>query len=134
MSHERRMSVQAGLCRKHLMVAATVGCALASSTAMAQSTFGAGTEIVIPTVANIAIYQTTVFVRNPNPAPITLDVRYYQSINGTAPSGLRACSQVLLAANQSSSFDLGAQCSLNNTDDNFGMIVLDDSAGTNPFF
>jgi hypothetical protein len=61
-------------------------------------------------------------------------VRYYQSINGTAPSGLRACSQVSLPANQSSSFDLGTQCGLNNTDDNFGMLVLADSAATNPFF
>jgi len=134
MSHERRMSVPAGLCSKRLMVAAAVGCALATSTATAQSTFGSGTKIVFPTVANISVYQTTVFVRNPNPGPITLDVRYYQSINGTAPSGLRACSQVSLLANQSSRFDLGAQCSLNNTDDNFGMLVLEDSAATNPFF
>jgi hypothetical protein len=116
------------------MVAVAVAGALAASTAMAQSTFGAGTEIVIPTVANISVYQTTVFVRNPNPGPITLDVRYYQSINGTAPSGLRACSQVSLPANQSSSFDLGTQCGLNNTDDNFGMLVLADSAATSPFF
>ena len=134
MSHERRMSVKAGLCSTHLIVAAAVGCALATSTAMAQSTFGSGTQIVIPTVANISVYQTTVFVRNPNPGPITLNVLYYQSINGTAPSGLRACSQVSLLANQSSNFDLGAQCGLNNTDDNFGMLVLEDSAATNPFF
>src|SRR5678816_2823493 len=134
MSQERRMSGPAGTCRKYAIVAAAVTATLSVTAAIAQSTFGAGTEIVIPTVANISVYQTTVFVRNPNPGPITLDVRYYQSINGTAPSGLRACSQVSLLAGQSSSFDLGTQCGLNNTDDNFGMLVLADSAATNPFF
>jgi len=133
MSYEHRKSVSAVVCWKHALAAA-VGCAIAASTASAQSTFGAATEIVIPTVANISVYQTTVFVRNPNPGPITLDVRYYQSVDGTAPSGLRVCSQISLPAGQSSNFDLGAQCGLNNTDDNFGMIVLADTTATNPFF
>ena len=116
------------------LVAAAVGCALSSVSASAQTSFASGTEIIVPTVANISVYHSTIFVRNPNAGPITLDVRYYQSNQGTAPTGLRACAQLTVQANQSLNFDLGAQCGLNGTDDDFGMLILDDSAGTNPFF
>jgi hypothetical protein len=37
-------------------------------------------------------YHTTVSVRNPNVGPITLNVRYIQSNNGTAPTGERSVS------------------------------------------
>jgi len=102
----------------------------------AQTTAGSGTVVVIPTAANISAYATEVFVRNPNDTSITLNVRYYQSNDGTPPAGLRACSQVTLPAATSLSFDLGAQCGLNNTSDNFGMFVLEDAASPkiHPFF
>ena len=134
MSGARNKSSMAKLRRHYLLAAAAVGCALGSIPAAAQTSFASGTEVVIPTVANISVYHTQVFVRNPNPAPITLNVRYYQSIDATAPAGLRACTQVALLADQSSSFDLGAQCGLNGTDDDFGMLVLEDAAQTNEFF
>jgi hypothetical protein len=118
---------------RYALAAAAVGCALASVSASAQTSFASGSEIVIPTVANISVYHSSVFVRNPNAGPITLDVRYYQSNQGTAPAGLRACAQLTVQANQSSNFDLGAQCGLNGTDDDFGMLILEDSAGTDPF-
>ena len=100
----------------------------------AQSTFASGTEIVLPLVANVGIYHSRVFVQNADPATVTLNVRYYQSNNATPPAGLRACAQVVLPGNQSASFDIGSQCSLTGTDDDFGMVILEDVAGTHQFF
>ena len=100
----------------------------------AQSTFASGTEIVLPLVANVGIYHSRVFVQNADAAAVTLNVRYYQSINATPPSGLRACSQVALLGNQSASFDIGSQCGLTGTNDDFGMVILEDVAGTHQFF
>ena len=119
---------------RYTLAAVAVGSALASATAAAQTSFASGTQIVLPLAANVAVYHTTVFVRNPNVGPITLNVRYIQSNNGTAPTGERSCPDVALAANESATFDLGAQCSLNGVDDDFGMLILQDSDGSNPFF
>ncbi|HEY6892730.1 MAG TPA: hypothetical protein VI258_01075, partial [Rhodanobacteraceae bacterium] len=109
--------------------------ALVAPAALAQSTAGAGSLVVIPTAAVIAAYDTEVFVRNPNASGLTLNVRYYQSNDATAPPGLRSCTPVVLAANQSASFNLGAQCGLGAGDD-FGMIILEDTSTerTHPFF
>jgi hypothetical protein len=105
-----------------------------STSVVAQTTFGTGTQMVIPLAANISVYHTSVFVRNPNAAPILVNVKYYQSINGAPPAGLRSCTPLSLQANQSSSFDLGVACGLTGANDDFGMIILEDSVGTNPFF
>jgi hypothetical protein len=117
-----------------LLAAAAAGYVLAGSAA-AETTF-AGTEVVIPLAANISVYHTQVFVQNPNSGAVTLNVRYYQSNNGTPPAGLRPCAQVTLQANQSSFFDVGAQCGLNGLNDDFGMIILEDASPgkTNSFF
>ena len=45
------------------------------STATGQTSVGSGTVVVIPTAANISVYSTEVFVRNPNANSITLNVR-----------------------------------------------------------
>ena len=102
----------------------------------AQTTAASGSVVVVPTAANISIYATQVFVRNPNSNAITLDVDYYQSNDGTPPAGLRSCAQLSVPAQTTLSFDLGTQCGLNNTDDNFGMFVLRDATfpHTNRFF
>ncbi len=121
-------------CRIALMAAAAAGCTVLAGQAGAQTSFGSGTQIMIPSAANISVYHSTVFARNPNASPMTLNVKYYQSNNGTPPAGLRACAQVVMQANQSVSFDIGAQCGLNGVDDDFGMIVLEDAAATNSFF
>ena len=115
-------------------LAATAVACMASGLASAQTSFGSGTEIILPLAVNISVYSSQVFVRNPNPGQITLNVRYYQSNSGTAPSGLRPCAQLVLQGNETASFDMATQCGLNNTDDNFGMFILDDAAGTNEFF
>jgi hypothetical protein len=117
-----------------LVVLAAAG--FSGTPSMAQTTAASGTVIVIPTVANISVYATTVFVRNPNTNSITLNVNYYQSIDGTPPVGLRSCSQLTIPQQTSLTFDMGSQCGLNNTDDNFGMFILEDSATpkVNTFF
>ncbi len=114
----------------------TAVAALAGGFAQGQTTAGSGTVIMIPVSANIAVYATEVFVRNPNANSITLNVRYYQSNDGTPPGGLRACSQLTVPAQTGVSFDMGTQCGLNNTDDNFGMFILEDAATpkVNAFF
>jgi hypothetical protein len=129
---DRFARAKAGL--RYALAAMAVGAAMASAPAAAQTSFASGTQIVLPLAAHVSVYHTTVFVRNPNVGPITLNVRYIQSNNGTAPTGERSCPDVALAANESATFDLGAQCSLNGVDDDFGMLIVQDSAGTNPFF
>ncbi len=120
--------------RLRYLVAATFVClALGSITASAQTTYALGKEVVIPTVANISVYHTQVFVRNPNAIPMTVNVRYYQSNNGTPPAGLRPCAPVSLLPEQALSFDLGAQCGLTGTDDDFGMLVLADASDASTF-
>ena len=129
--------VQSSRAKPHLrcaLAAAALGASIASASAAAQTSFGSGTQIVLPLAAHVSVYHTTVFVRNPNVGPITLNVRYIQSNDAAAPTGERSCPDVVLAAGQSSSFDLGTQCGLNGVDDDFGMLIVQDSAGTNPFF
>jgi len=115
-------------------LAATVAACMAAGNAAGQTSFGSGTEVILPLAVNISVYSSQVFVRNPNPGQITLNVRYYQSNSGTAPFGLRPCAQLVLQGNETANFDMGTQCGLNNTDDNFGMFILEDAAGTNEFF
>ncbi len=95
--------------------------------AHALTTAGSGTVIVLPLAANVPLYKTEVFVRNPNSAPITLNVRYYQANNAALPHGLRSCSSLTVAALEVRNFQLAIQCTLGNVDD-FGMIILEDNA------
>ena len=109
--------------------------AFAGVAAQAQTTAGSGTVMVLPLAANVPVYKTEVFVRNPNLAPITLNVRYYQANDADPPSGLRTCQPLMVAAFQVANFQLVSQCTLGNVDD-FGMIILEDAAvpKVNPFF
>jgi len=116
------------------LAAVAVGSAMASAPGAAQTSFASGTQIILPLASHVSVYHTTVFVRNPNVGPITLNVRYIQSNDGTAPTGERSCPDVALGANESATFDLGAQCSLNGVDDDFGMLIVQGQPGTNPFF
>lgn len=108
------------------------------SAVRAQTTAGAGTVIVLPLAAYIpGVYETTVFVRNPNPNAINLAVRYYQSDSAT-PAGTGTpltCGQLSVPASAATTFELGTQCVFSGTD-NFGQIVLEDvtaSQKTNVF-
>ena len=103
--------------------------------AQAQATAGSGTVMVLPLAANVPVYKSEVFVRNPNLVPITLNVRYYQANNAAPPSGPRTCAQVTIPALEVVNFQLVSQCTLASVDD-FGMIILEDTAvpKVNPFF
>jgi|SRR5665213_967606 len=100
--------------------------------ALAQTTAGAGTVVVLPTVAYIpGAYTTTVFVRNPNSNPVTLSVLYYQSDSASPPGdgSPLTCTPLTVGANLAVQFDLSAQCTFVSSD-NFGQLLLVDSTGT----
>src|SRR6185312_8994339 len=107
-------------------------CGIAALPALAQTTAGAGTIVVLPTVASIpGAYTTTVFVRNPNTIPITLDVSYYQSDSATPPGDGNPviCTQLNVGANRAVTFDLATQCNF-AASDNFGQLVIEDATST----
>jgi len=109
--------------------AATVGLA------EAQSTAAAGSVVVVPDVAATASYSTEVIVRNPNSSAMTLNVKFYESLDAASP-GLRSCTPLIVVANQSVPLGLGTQCSPLGAGSHFGMPVLEDAAvpHTHPFF
>ena len=103
--------------------------------AHAQSTAGAGSVIVIPLMAQTSSYTTEVIVRNPNNAPITVNMTFYEG--NSATPGAKTCAALTLAALESKPFTLGDRCTLTpSPDSHFGMLVLEDAAAqqTNLFF
>ena len=88
-----------------LAVAALAGLTPAAS---GQTTAGAGSVVIIPQVASLATYVTTVFVRNPSATTdITVNVRYYLSNDTATPPPttkpwLVACSPCLFRPGRSS--------------------------------
>jgi hypothetical protein len=98
----------------------------ASSLAIANTTAGAASVMVIPIAAQTASYSTEVFVRNPQTVPITLNVKFYEAKTAAIP-GLRPCSQFSLLAGQSLSFQLGSQCTL-GAGNHHGLLILEDAA------
>lgn len=107
-------------------------CGIAPLPSLAQTTAGAGTVVVLPTVASIpGAYTTTVFVRNPNATSITLDVRYYQSDSATPPGDGTPviCNALTIGGNLAVTFDLATECNF-SVSDNFGQLVLTDVTGT----
>ena len=105
---------------------------IVSLAAHGQTTAGAGTVIVLPLAAHISTaYKTTVFVRNLSvTSDITLNVRYYQSDSATPPGDGNplTCTPLVVQANRAVTFDLGTQCTFSSPLDNFGQIILEDSA------
>ena len=71
--------------RAYGTLAATVVACTAPGLAAAQTSFGSGTQILLPLAAHVSVYHTQVFARNPNGSQMTLNVKYYQSNAGTAP-------------------------------------------------
>jgi hypothetical protein len=121
--------------RNVITVVALAALAAASLPAVAQTTAGAGTVVVLPLASNIpGAYTTTVFVRNPAANPqITVKVRYYQS-DSANPAGTGTpytCSNLTIPSNQVATFDLAAQCTFPGPGvNNFGQIVLEDVTST----
>ena len=115
-----------------------VAAALAASSvglAHAQSTAGAGSVIVVPLMAQTSSYTSEVTVRNPNNAPITVNMTFHEG--NSATPGPKTCSPLTVAANESKPFTLSDQCTLTPPPaGHFGMLVLEDAAAqqTNVFF
>lgn len=103
--------------------------------AQAQSTAAAGSVVVVPVVAKTPSFETEVTVRNPNPAPITLNIKFYEGVNSGAP-GPKVCSALAVPGLRSIQFNLASQCAIAPTGGHFGMLVLEDAAAqkTNVFF
>jgi len=86
---------------------------------------GAASSIVIPVVAKTATFDSEVFVFNHNAFPITVEVRYYEA-EGLPLPGQKTCSDLSVAAGETKSFKLTAQCTdpYLATGSHFGLMVL----------
>lgn len=112
---------------KGLMLAAAIVLSLGVvAPAIAQSTAASGSVIVVPSVALTASYTTTVSVYNPNSAPITVNVDYYEAAN-LPDSGPASCTALTVPAHQTVPFTLASQCTL-GSGTHFGMLILADAA------
>ena len=109
-----------------------LGVALAA--ASAQTTAGSGTVIVVPVTAQTASFASEITVYNPNAGSITLDVAFYEANNSPGGGGGKTCADVVVPANRSVQFTLAGQCMLNPVVSHFGLLVLTDLAGVNPFY
>ena len=98
----------------------------ASAPSIAQTTAGAGSVIVIPVVAQTSSYATEIFVRNPNAASITLNVKFYEALTSATP-GLHLCTQLSVQPSLTVPFTLASQCTP-SAGSHHGMLVLEDSA------
>ena len=68
-------------------------------------------------------------MRNPNSAPITLNVRFYEALTAATP-GLRTCNQLIVPAFLIVQFTLPGQCTL-GVGNHHGMLLLEDAASEN---
>ena len=119
-------------------IASSAACVIAAAgiaTAHAQSTAASSSVVVVPVVAQTASYTSEVIVRNPNAAPITVNVKFYEANNSSTP-GLQTCNQLVVAAITSTPFTLPGQCPGLTNASHFGMLVLEDATApqTHQFF
>jgi hypothetical protein len=105
---------------------------LGSGAALAQTSLGSSTSIVFPVVAATATFTGHVTLFNPNGSDITVGLDYFDADNLPSP-GAKPCTDVVVPANRSVQFDLGAQCTL-GAGSHFGLLVASDNAGTNQFY
>lgn len=112
--------------KKRFYALAVAAASLLAAPALASTTAGAGSVLVIPVVAQTASYESEIFVRNPNDTPLQVTVKFYEANNSTTP-GLRPCSALNLAAQQTIAMKLGTQCTL-GAGSHFGMLILENAA------
>jgi len=84
------------------------------------------TSVVVPIVAQTASFSTEVYVHNANPAPLTLNVAFYEGTKSGVP-GLRSCSTFVVPVHTTQLLTPGTQCALGDGS-HFGMLLLDDAA------
>jgi hypothetical protein len=103
---------------------------VAAVPAIAQTTAGASTAIVVPVTAQTASFSSEVTVFNPNAVPVTMDVAFYEANNSSAP-GAKTCTDAVVPAGKSIQFTLASQCAL-GAGSHFGLLVLSELLGTKP--
>ncbi len=82
---------------------------------------------MVPLVSHSASFKAEIFVYNPGPNPLTLNVRFYDALFPPAP-GLRPCTQFSVPVGQTLSFALDTQCTFNPANSHFGLLILEDAA------
>jgi hypothetical protein len=112
---------------------------LCSGSALAVTSAGSGSTIVIPVTASTGSYTSEVSVFYPGPfsgsgTSMTINVLYYEA-NGQASPGPKPCTPLSINAGETKSFLLASQCTL-GTGGHFGLLVLQDAAAekVNYFF
>jgi hypothetical protein len=84
-------------------------CLAYSGTALAQSPNGFASIIHLPSVANTAVYHSTLFIHNPG-GPVGVQAIFYGA-NGTAAAGTALdCGTLNIAGGRTESFDIAAIC------------------------
>jgi hypothetical protein len=109
---------------------------LLAGAAVAQSSVGSGTVMVLPLVAQTGTFSTEVTVRNFNLVPITVNVTFYEGFTHTYPpnppevptSIPHVCTALALAANQTKQFSLNTQCPGLDATSHFGFLLMEDGA------
>lgn len=103
--------------------------------AHAQATAASGSVVVLPVIAQTSSYTSTISVQNPNSAPITVSVRFYEATNSSTP-GLTTCNALTVPALAVVPFTLPDQCTDFPTGSHFGMLIMADTASqqTDVFF
>jgi len=104
------------------------GLALLAGTAIAQSTIGYGSAIVVPVVAHTVSFDTEVFVQNPlfTSPTLTVNVTLVEATTAAVP-GPKTCGQLVIPPGESASFVVATQCSLVGPN-HFGYLVVQDAA------
>jgi hypothetical protein len=105
---------------------------LLSSAVVGQTTAGSSATIVVPVVAQTVSFGSEVSVYNPNGATITINPVFYEAQNTVSP-GPKACTTLSVGANLTKAFTVATQCAL-PAGSNFGLLVLNESTGTNRFY
>jgi hypothetical protein len=108
-----------------------VGLSFGVSLGHAQTTAGTSTVIVVPVAAQTASFVSEVTLFNPNGAPITVNLAYYDA-NNLASAGAKPCTAVVVPANRSVQFGLSGQCAL-GSGSHFGLLVLAEQTQTLEF-
>jgi hypothetical protein len=116
------------LCKLFYRVLGLALLCAASGGVSAVGTSGAASSIVIPLISKSSSFESEVFVFNHNAEAIEVDVLYYEANNSSVfKPGLIPCTLLSLAAGETKSFKLGAQCpGANDGNSRFGLMVLRD--------
>jgi len=103
-----------------------------SAWAIAQTTSGTSTTIVVPLLAQTASYASEVTVFNPNASAISIQITFYDAQNTGSP-GPKSCTALPVASGRSAQFAVATECAL-PAGSNFGLLVLKEATATQRFY